>query len=118
MNLKEYDESFWRAIDELVKNGRIVIDRVKGSAHPTYPDLVYELDYGYIENTSSMDGDGIDIWRGSLPTDTVSAIVCIVDLVKRDSEIKLLVGCTEKEVEKVYCFHNRTDGMKGILIKR
>ena len=109
---------FWVALDALVASGKIIIDRPKGSAHPKFPSLIYEVDYGYIENTSSMDGEGIDVWRGSLPTDEVCAIVCTVDLLKRDSEIKLLVGCTEEEMDIIYQFHNQTALMKGILIRR
>ena len=109
---------FWAALDALVHSGKIVIDRPKGSAHPKFPSLTYEVDYGYIENTSSMDGEGIDVWRGSLTTGSVDAIVCTVDLFKRDSEIKLLVGCTEQEMQKITRFHNRSDSMKGLLIRR
>ena len=43
-----------------------------------------------------MDGGGIDVWVGS-GEKTVDAIMCIVDMMKRDSEIKLLIGCTEEE---------------------
>ena len=113
-----YDNDFWKAIDTLVFSGRIVIDRSKGSTHPRFPSIKYELDYGYIENTSSMDGDGIDVWRGSLSESTVNAVICTVDLIKRDSEIKLLIGCTEEEIEQVYEFHNSTEYMKGLLIRR
>lgn len=112
------DREFWNAIDTLVSEGEIVIDRPKGSTHPKYPKLVYSLDYGYIKNTTSMDGGGIDVWRGSLPEKTVNAIICTVDLMKKDSEIKLLIGCTEEEMEIVYAFHNRMEMMKGILIRR
>ena len=42
-----------------------------------------------------MDGAGIDVWVGC-GEKTVDVIMCIVDLMKRDSEIKILVGCTEK----------------------
>lgn len=113
-----YDNDFWKAIDTLVSSGKIVIDRPKGSAHPRFPHVIYELDYGYLENTSSMDGGGIDVWRGSLPSNAVDAIICIIDLMKKDSEIKLLIGCTEEEMKTVYEFHNRTAFMKGILIKK
>ncbi|MBE6684983.1 MAG: inorganic pyrophosphatase [Ruminococcaceae bacterium] len=116
--LETYNESFWQAIDTLVSSGKIIIDRPKGSTHPRFPEVKYDIDYGYIENTSSMDGGGIDVWRGSLPSNTVGAIICIVDLMKKDSEIKLLVSCTEEEMNTVYEFHNKTEFMKGILIKR
>ena len=112
------NNEFWQAIDSLASSGRIVIDRPKGSSHPKYPDCIYPVDYGYLENTTSMDGDGVDIWRGSLTTDTVDAIICTVDLMKKDSEIKLLIGCTEEETKIIYEFHNNSEFMKGILIKR
>lgn len=112
------DKDFWEAVDTLVSSGKIVIDRPKGSFHPRFPNVKYDVDYGYIENTSSMDGGGIDVWRGSLPSNKVDAIICTVDLMKKDSEIKLLIGCTEEEINIVSDFHNNTEFMKGILIKR
>ena len=113
-----YDNDFWKAIDTLVSSGKIVIDRPKGSVHPRFPNIKYEVDYGYIENTSSMDGGGIDVWLGSLADKQVTAIICTVDLMKKDSEIKLLIGCTEEEIDTVYEFHNDSEFMKGILIRR
>ena len=114
----EQNYQFWQAIDKLVSSGKIVIDRPRGSAHPRYPEIIYDLDYGYIENTASMDGGGIDLWRGSLPDAECDAIICTVDLLKRDSEIKLLIGCTDEEKQIAYEFHNRSEFMKGILIRR
>ena len=111
-----HDDEFWKKIDELVDSSEIVIDRPKGSAHPKYPDFIYQLDYGYLKNTSSMDGGGIDVWLGS-GEKRVDAIICIVDTLKRDSEIKLLVGCTEAEKQIAYETHNKTT-MKGIIIRR
>lgn len=113
-----YDKDFWSMLDLLVSSGEIVIDRPRGSTHPRYNNIKYELDYGYISGTSSADGDGIDIWRGSLEKDTVDAIICTVDLTKRDTEIKLLLGCTDEEIQSVYNFHNATEFMKGMLIPR
>ena len=112
------NNEFWQAIDTLVATGKIIIDRAKGSTHPRFSNIIYPLDYGYIENTTSIDGDGIDVWRGSLPEDKVNAIICTVDLMKKDSEIKLLIGCAEEEIQTVYKFHNNSEFMKGILIRR
>lgn len=113
-----YTEDFWKAIDTLVSSGKIIVDRPKGSTHPRFPHIKYKVDYGYIENTASMDGDGIDVWCGSLPSVNVDAIICTIDLMKKDSEIKLLIGCTEEEMKAVYDFHNDLEFMKGILIRR
>ena len=44
------------ALNELVCNSEIIIDRPKGTAHPRYPNFIYKVDYEYLKNTSSMDG--------------------------------------------------------------
>ena len=88
--MNQYNDEFWKALDELVSNSQIVIDRPKGTAHPKYPDVIYRVDYGYLKDTASMDGAGIDVWVGS-GEKKVDAIMCTVDLMKRDSEIKILI---------------------------
>ena len=60
-----YNEDFWKALDELVNNSELIIDRPKGTAHPKYPNFIYKVDYGYLKDTSSTDGAGIDVWVGS-----------------------------------------------------
>ena len=37
---------------------------------------------------------------------------------KKDSEIKLLIGCTDDEINTVYEFHNKTEYMKGNIDKK
>ena len=105
---------FWMTLDKLITNSKIIIDRPKGSRHPKYPDYIYPLDYGYLENTSSMDGSGIDIWKGSAG-DVADAIICTIDLLKKDSEIKILIGCTEEEK---WLAMPPYESMQGILIRR
>jgi len=111
------DNAFWQALDKLVSESKIVIDRPRGSRHPKYSDYIYPIDYGYLENTSSMDGGGIDVWKGA-DGNCIDAIICKVDLLKRDSEMKILVGCNENEKRLVLDFHNKNKHMKGILIQR
>ena len=115
--MDKYNEDFWKALDELVNNSDIIIDRPKGTAHPKYPNFIYKVDYGYLKETSSMDGAEIDVWVGS-GVKKIDAIMCIVDLIKKDSEIKILIGCTEEEKEMVYETHNETPFMKGVLLRR
>ncbi len=109
---------FWSAMDRLIAQSQIRIDRPKDSAHPKYPHCIYPVDYGYLAGTSGMDGDGIDLWRGSAEANALDAIIVTVDLLKRDSEIKLLLGCTEAEKQRILAFHNDSEFMKGILISR
>lgn len=112
------NEDFWNMLDDLVGQSEIVIDRPKGSAHPKFPHMIYQVDYGYLKHTTSMDGDGIDVWVGSAPEPQIDAIMCVVDARKKDSEIKILIGCTEQEKSNIYEFHNHSKYMKGILIRR
>ena len=97
---------FWIALEKLVSKSKVIIDRPKGSRHPKYPNIVYPVDYGYLDGTSSMDGGGIDVWRGSFSDSVCDAVICTVDLLKKDSEIKLLIGCTEEEKNIIMRFHN------------
>jgi len=113
-----YDESFWQLLKTLVETSTIHIDRPRGSSHPRYPDFVYPLDYGYLDGTISGDGDGIDVWLGNLPGKQVSAILITADLTKRDSEIKLLIGCTLQEQQTILAIHNRWATQSAILVKR
>lgn len=112
-----HDTQFWSALDTLVRQSEIVIDRPRGSAHPRYPDFIYPVDYGYLKNTASMDGGGIDVWLGTGDSG-VNAVICTVDLLKKDSEIKILIGCTREETAAIYEKHNDSEYMKGILIPR
>ena len=98
------DSSFWQEIAQLVKNNPIIIDRPKHSAHPRYPEIIYPLDYGYLENTTAPDGGGIDLWLGSLETKTLTGILCTFDTLKRDMEIKLLLGCTDDDLQIIQKF--------------
>ncbi len=111
------DASFWLALDQLIAESSVRLDRPKGSAHPRYPDFIYPLDYGYLENTRTMDGGGLDVWVGSLPGKALVAIVSTVDVLKRDVEIKLLLGCTEAEQQAVLRVHNAYS-QAGLLIVR
>lgn len=97
---------FWQYLDRLVTDCPVVIDRPKGSVHPRYPAIVYPLDYGYLEGSTTVDGGGLDVWLGSLPDRSLESVVLTVDLNKRDAEIKLLLGCNEEDLATILDFHN------------
>lgn len=98
---------FWQRIQELVATSTLIIDRPKGSAHPRFPDVIYPLDYGYLEGTAGGDGDGIDVWVGSETSRQVVGVFITADLLERDAEIKVVLGCTPSEIETIEAFHNR-----------
>jgi inorganic pyrophosphatase len=108
---------FWERLDELVGSSRIIVDRPRGSRHPNFPSAVYPLDYGYLENTTGGDGHEIDVWSGSSASKVLDAVLCTVDLHKRDAELKLLIGCTEEEKRLVYDFHT-TASSAAVFVER
>ncbi len=116
--MNTYDKDFWAALDRLAVECPLIIDRPKGTAHPRFPHVIYPVDYGYLQSTASMDGSGIDVWKGSDENAGLDAVLCTIDLMKRDSEIKLLLNCTREEKQLIYHFHNESDYMKAILIDR
>jgi inorganic pyrophosphatase len=110
------DTSFWAAMARLLMTNSLVIDRPRGSPHPRYPLVIYPLDYGYLENTTSSDGGGIDVWLGSLNTvvnkdsvKTLTGILCTFDTLKRDAEIKLLIECSAEDIQIIRDFHKEMD---------
>jgi len=111
-------QEYWRYLDALVDSCSMVIDRPQGSPHPRYPDMIYPLDYGYLEGTTTIDGDGIDVWLGSDTERRLDAILCTVDLDKRDAEIKLLLGCRAEEVQLILDLINNSEMMRAMLIRR
>jgi inorganic pyrophosphatase len=106
MDQAQKDNSFWKEMNRLATANSIIIDRAKGSSHPRYPEVIYPFDYGYLENTTASDGGGIDIWIGSLNTKSLTGILCTFDTLKRDAEIKLLIGCTKEDIEIIQNFHS------------
>ena len=110
---------FWQLLDRLIASSKIVIDRPKDSRHPKWPDFIYPVNYGYLEGTSSMDGEGVDLWLGSAEEKKLTALFVTVDPKKKDAEIKLVIGCTGEEIRSIdHFFNGYGDSMKGLLIYR
>lgn len=117
INSYRFSHEFWAYLDELVATSPIVIDRPKGSPHPRFAAVIYPLDYGYLEGTTTVDGGGVDIWLGSNDEKFLDAMICTVDLHKKDTEIKLLLGCSEDDKHTILDLVN-SESMRGMLIQR
>jgi inorganic pyrophosphatase len=120
--LSHTEIEFWMALDQLVAESEIVIDRPRQSRHPHDDHVTYPLDYGYLKGTSSSDGGGIDLFMG-LNTSyesplNVTALICTIDPGKRDSEIRLLLECTDEEIEQVHQFFQQALNLPHLVIKR
>jgi inorganic pyrophosphatase len=106
--------TFWTDVDSLVASSTIVVDRPRGSRHPRQAEHVYPLDYGYLQGTMSGDGQGIDVWLGSSGDRGVTGVLSTIDLLKRDIEVKVLLGCSPAEIEEIQAFFIRLE-MRFVL---
>jgi inorganic pyrophosphatase len=109
---------YWSHLDALIQTSELVIDRPKGSPHPRFNFMIYPLDYGYLKGTSGSDGLEVDVWLGSRPDRSCDAILCTADTLKKDVEVKLLLGCTEEEKTTILDFHNFSSYMSAIMVRR
>ena len=108
--------NYWETLHNFVQENKIIIDRPKGSTHPRFSYVIYPLDYGYLENTSTIDGAGIDIFIGSLDNNIIQGILCSVDGLKKDAEIKILYKCKTDEIQMALDFLNK-GWMRSIFIQ-
>jgi inorganic pyrophosphatase len=112
-----YNPQFWLDLEQLVTSSQLHIDRPKNSAHPRYAELIYPFDYGELLGTSGGDGAGIDVWVGSLEK-SVTGILATVDLEKRDSETKILLGCSPLEMAQIRDWYNNVAKVQCLLVTR
>ena len=63
---------------------KVIIDRPKGSLHPNHPDMVYPVNYGYVEGVLAGDGEYQD------------AYVLLVDQV-----LDQFIGCVTAIIERI-----------------
>jgi inorganic pyrophosphatase len=111
------EAGFWQMVDQMALDGAPVIERRAGAAHPHFPETRYPLDYGSLESWRSGDGEQVDIWVGSLKDRVITGAVISVDYVKRDCEVKWLLGCSAVEANAILAFHNQ-GGQRALLVER
>ena len=112
-------EKFWIYLQNLVDSSKIVIDRPKGFIHPKFPDSPpYLLDYGCLDGTCTIDGQGVDCFIGSLNLRRVTGVLCTVDIMKKDCELKILISCNSAEMVLAWNHLNSPDFFADCLIVR
>ena len=109
MNTLENNAFFWQKLDTLYLSSKLVVDRPKGTCHYKYSNLVYPVDYGYLNDTTGSDQAPIDVFRGTQKSNLIQAVVVSADILKKDCEVKLLVGCTQEEEYAILEFLNQTE---------
>jgi len=101
------------AIKYLGKEIEVVMDRPLGSKHPKY-GYVYEVNYGYIENTKAPDGEELDAYYLGIDEPLERAIgTCIAVAHRRDDDDdKLIVvpngmEMTDEQIMSIIHFQER-----------
>jgi len=110
-------QEFWEYLQRLVDSSEIVFDRPKGTTHHRFPNDPYPADYGFLKGTTSLDCGGVDIWVGSLGKKKVVGVLCTVDLLKRDTELKIVYDCTNDEIQSIVNFINYHQ-MRALFMER
>jgi len=108
----------WEQWENLIRIKGITIDRPINKPHPAHPDIIYPIDYGYVNGTDSVDGSGVDVFVGSADNGLVAAIFTN-DYRQGDVECKLIYNCIPKEIYLVNGFINFAPTlMNGRLLMR
>ncbi len=93
-----------RAEDFLGKIVNVKIDRQLGSVHPEYPETIYSINYGYVPDTKSPDGEELDAYvlGVDIPLETFDGnCIAIIKRVEDDDDKLIVVseGVTFSEEE-------------------
>lgn len=118
--MKEFENNalFWQKLDTIYLSSKLEVDRPKDSVHYKYSNLVYPVDYGYLKDTTGTDMEPVDVFKGSLHSSQIQAAVVTADILKKDCEVKLVVGCDDDEIYDIMAFLNQTEFQKAVLIQR
>lgn len=108
----------WEGWEHVISVCGFTLDRPKGSVHPVHPEIVYPIDYGYVNETQGGDGDELDIFVGS-SDNGLMAVILTTDRRKGDRECKLLYNCSPEEIYLINGFINfDRDLMTGTIVMR
>lgn len=118
MNTIENNAFFWQKLDTLFLSSSFELKQAAGSKHPKYANLIYPVNYGTLKDTLSPDQLGIAMFKGSISSHQVNAVLVAADILNKDVEVKFLVGCSAEEEENILRFVNQTDYQKALLIRR
>ena len=76
------------------KTVKVIVDRPMGSCHPKYKDTIYKVNYGYIPDLYSPDGEEQDVYILGVDVPVAEFIGKVIAIIHRldDVEQKLVVA--------------------------
>lgn len=118
--MKDFENNafFWQKLDTLLLSSKLEIDRPRNTCHYKYSNLVYPVDYGYLTDTMGSDQAPIDVFKGNEDSNLVQAVMVCADILKKDCEVKLIVGCSSDEEMEILEFLNQSEFQKAVFIRR
>ena len=109
------------SIKYLNKTITVKIDRPLGSKHPDW-DLIYEVNYGYVPNTISGDGEELDCYVLGVdkPLDSFTGKCIAIIHRTNDNDDKLIIvpdgmNFTDEEIRNLTNFQEKY--FKSIIIR-
>ena len=104
------------------KTVRVIVDRSFGSHHPKFPDLVYPVNYGYVEGVFAGDGEEQDVYilGVSVPVSEFTGKIIAVIHRLNDNEDKWVtapVGMrfSKEEIQKLTAFQEQFFSVEIII---
>ena len=66
----------------------VTIDRTLGSVHPSHPDIVYTVNYGYVEGIIAPDGEEQDVYVLGVDKPVKTFTGRIIAVIHRNDDIE------------------------------
>ncbi len=80
----------------------IQIDRPIGTTHPKHPEIIYPINYGYIDQEMAPDGEYLDVYLLGVDKPVTSFVGKIIGIVHRENDVedKLVMAPIDKNYTK------------------
>ena len=107
-------DAILRKEKKIGKTVRVIVDRPKGGRHPEHPDMIYPINYGYIEGIMAADGEEQDAYILGVDEPISEFVGRVIAVIHRadDVEDKWVVAdeksrYTEEEIRELTYFQEQ-----------
>lgn len=67
---------------------RVIVDRPLGSSHPSFPDMCYPINYGFVEDTLAPDGEEQDAYILGINEPVEQFVGVVIAIVRRINDVE------------------------------